>query len=377
MLIWFIILPALAVSIIMLIWIAVMIIGRGYHFVTVGETEIVFKVKGGECHEVILGFPGDDTEVVRASLARRDIPWVDRSISTVADITGYYFISFLAPFFVKVHKFFIIAEGIKNGTGDKKQPSETAPLREWIYHDKREVSSLLSRFPRPVLVEGVEMMDKFTVDNIVMLMLKVIDPYLLVFTYQGDFFKLVNAITESALIDMVVSNSAGGRKYTYDQYVAEDKGDGSAFALELLEKINHGLEAIGLQAEKAYVYKFALSPGQETVEKAVREKEVKRLTGEGDKAKADADLYVAQQGALGEAAKITAKGNAKATVEAEMAKKLLDAHIQAGASPNTASVLVGNKMTAENLPNLTVLGGKALISIPTPPKKDDGNGGTQ
>ena len=333
-----------------------------WHFITIEETDVIFIVRGGEPQKCIIGLPrGEHFEKITRSLETRGIEWVDRTTSLIARRTGRYFTSWLYPL-VKVHRFTVMAGGLKDGSGaGKEKPKEGAPLREWMYQDKREVRSLRTRFPRPVLVEGTEMMDTFRVDNIVMLMLRVVDPYIPVFTYKGDFFRMVNAITESVLNDMVVSKSSG-RSYKYTEYVQEDKGDGSEFAKELKKKIHSGLKALGLECEKAYLHAIALAPGQETQMQAALAAETAELQAKAVRATADGALYATKRQAEGEAFTIKTKGEADGEANRAKAQPLIDA----GADADLVSVGILNRGIAEGLPReLSTLAqdGKIFISV--------------
>lgn len=345
--------------------------GEGY-FTTAEESDVVFIVQGETPIKCIIGLPpgGDDSNIIKDSLEAHNIQWVDRSTSSLARLTGRYFTTWLYPL-GGIHKFTIMAEGLKDGSPGKEKPGKDAPISEWVYHEEREVSSLRTRFPRPVMVDGVEMMDNFKVDNLTMHMLRVIDPYLLIFTYKAGFFKIINTIVSSALMDMAVSRTSGSRSYTYTEYVKEDKGEGSDFALEFQEKINVGLEAIGLISDSSYVHMIALSPGQETEEQSTRAEQIALNQAAAARAKADADLYVTQQQAEGqkfnternaeaEAYEIEVKGKAKAAVIGNMVKSLVDA----GADANVATAGFLNKEIAENLPkNLSTIASNDKIFI--------------
>lgn len=363
------------VGIVLLLWFAIYWDATlGMHFTFVEESKIYFVLKGEELHRVLLGIPHADSVKLRANLDKRGIKWSSKEKgSFLTRRFGIHFVGFLYPL-VKLHRFTIVAEGVKEGTAGHELPTEKGALREWIYHEKREIAGLRWRFPRPVIVEGVELADRFTIDVLVMVLLEVEDPYLPVFVYGGDFFRIISSITQSAMNDMVVGKDEADR-VKYSTFINIDKGEGSEFARELQKKINTGIEhgdtlpdaarglthVMGICAIKAYVEKFALSPEQEKIEAAVRAKEQERHEAEAkiEKAKGDAEAR-------------------RLNIESEALRpaSIVAGLVHHGVDPNAAAQLVRDMIKTENMKQWkggtwVDGGGQAMVAVSDRDKGSD------
>lgn len=317
----------------------------GMHLTFMKEADIGFVMKGEELKKVILGLKKEDCRDVIESLKKRGIKWTGKD-SPLARFLGVHYVSMLYPF-RKLHRFEILAEGVRDGSEGKEIPEEGSIIREWLYQHRKEVRSLRWRFPRPVLVEGVELADRTKLDIIVMAVLEVEDPYVPIFVYKGGFFPLVSSFIESATIDLVVGKSGEefgeeGKEMTYSHFVNMDKGEGSKFSSALRKAINEGDESekkglprvLGIKAHKAFIFKYDLSKDQKELDEATRAEAIERMKAKGviEKAKGDA-----------KARRINAQA------EARRGKVIVKALIDEGVDPNLAAEYVRVLIKTENI----------------------------
>ncbi len=103
------------------------------------------------------------------------------------------------------------------------------PITEWI-EEKPEITadSLRGVFPRPFLLEKVELEDRQIVDLIVVGKFAVVDAYTPVVELKGAFFELAGSILRGAVNDIL-------EKFTMDGFKDKNKGEGGI--LEVLTKI--------------------------------------------------------------------------------------------------------------------------------------------
>ncbi len=271
----------------------------GLHLTFLGETDIAFVMQGNELRRVLIGLKRPDSYKIRENLDKRRIPWRDRRSNWLASWFGIHYVSVLYPLF-RLHEFEILAEGLKDGTQGRELPEEGALMREWVYRQKRLTKALRWKFPRPFVVEEVELADRITVDVIVMTFLEIEDPYPPIFTYRGNFFEAAAPFVGSATIDLVVGESgrdmarkAGleGEDLRYPNFIRIDKGEGSEFSKELRAAIDKVLpNVLGIKTEKAYVFNVGLSKEQQEIESASRQEAVEQMRAKGviEKARGEA-----------------------------------------------------------------------------------------
>ena len=106
----------------------------------------------------------------------------------------------------------------------KKELEETAGKKptEWIRDlGELEVSSLRYAFPRPLLLEKVELKgDRQTVDLLVVCKFVTVDAYLPVVELKGDFFELAISILRGSIIDIIKDQG------DIQNFLAAPKGEG-------------------------------------------------------------------------------------------------------------------------------------------------------
>jgi hypothetical protein len=145
------------------------------------------------------------------------------------------------PIYAKVHTFPIVKE--------RENPDGTTP-EEWIERDKEEaiISSLRFTFPRPYVLQKVELGDRIPIDLLVVAKFQVVDPYIPVFLFKGKFFENAGADLRGAVIDIL-------KKFTLDEFVKKPKGEvngilagmkdpSSKFNIALIKQV--GLRLVGI-----------------------------------------------------------------------------------------------------------------------------------
>lgn len=316
----------------------------GMHFTLLKEADIAFVMKGEEIERVILGLKAEDVEEITENLSARGIPWSDKS-DLLARVLGIHYVSWIYPF-RRLHVFELLAEGIRDGSEGKETPGEDALMREWLYHHRKEVKSLRWRFPRPVLLEGVELADRTTIDIIVMSVLEIKDPYIPVFVFKGNFFPLAASFIESATIDLVVGETgkqfSEGKEMTYSNFVKIDKGEGSDFSTTLRNTVNEGeaaekkglISVLGIEAHKAYIFKYGLSKGQEEIEAASRAEAAERMRAKGEVEKARGTAKALRINAMAEARRV---------------RVIADALVEEGVDPNVAAEFIRTLVKTDNV----------------------------
>jgi len=309
----------------------------GIHFTFLDETDMAFVIRGQELYKVLIGLKRSDSEKVREKIEEREIKWSDRESSILAKCLGIYYVSIFYPLF-KIHKFSILAEGIKDGSEGKEIiPGDN--MEKLIYRRQKEVNSLRWRFPRPVIVNGVELADKVTINIIVMTILEIEDPYPPVFTYRGYFFQIVASFVESAVIDLVVGKP---KNITYAEFVGMDKGEASDFSSSLCDAINAGNKAngkglptiMGIKADKAYIFRYDLSAEQKEVEEASRAESVEKMRAQGVVAKAEGNAKAIEINALSEALRF---------------KAIIESMVKQEVNPNMAAEVARTIIKTENV----------------------------
>jgi hypothetical protein len=91
------------------------------------------------------------------------------------------------------------------------------------------VDSLLFTVPRPVYVEGVNLAgDNSKVNLLILAVFRQVIPVLPVYYLKGDFFNLLDASIEAAIVDFAATHNVKGEPLTYDLWIKLPKeGEGS------------------------------------------------------------------------------------------------------------------------------------------------------
>ena len=105
----------------------------------------------------------------------------------------------------KIHPFDISRKIIL----DKSKVAQDAPLRARVVESKNSptVRNLLHLIPRPIVLEGLELAgDNSRVNLLIFAVFRQIIPALPVFYYQGEFFPILDAAIEAAMVDFCASH---------------------------------------------------------------------------------------------------------------------------------------------------------------------------
>jgi len=142
---------------------------------------------------------------------------------------GVKFISWFWPH-IHVHKFDIRKGGrrrIKART-EFEGSKDDAPLKSRIVdsEEKSEVDSLLFLSPRPVYVEGVELAgDSSRVNLLLIPVFRQVIPVLPVYYLKGDFYTLLDAAIEAAMVDFFAKHRVAVKKVGEEFEFAGDSAD--------------------------------------------------------------------------------------------------------------------------------------------------------
>lgn len=115
----------------------------------------------------------------------------------------------------------------------RKEEEDTSgkPKTAWIRTlDTIEVDSLRAAFPRPFLMEKVELGDRQTVDILLVGKFHVVDAYIPVPELKGEFFELTSSTLRGAVIDRLELIP------DMDEFIKANKGEGEGAILEHLTK---------------------------------------------------------------------------------------------------------------------------------------------
>ena len=202
MLTFVIIVVALILTIVLLPFTANALAKLGYFYTTLESGDIKFLMRGETLHSTIYDLP-----------AGKDIPCVNKGKgfkkSSFNKRYGLYWVGI--PPFARVHSFPITKER-ENPTGKKVQ--------DWILRDPQEtvVSSLRFVFPRPFVLEAVELADRTPIDLLVICKFEVVDPYLPVFIFKGRFAENASGIIRSAVVDSL-------KEFNLDSFIGAPKDE--------------------------------------------------------------------------------------------------------------------------------------------------------
>jgi hypothetical protein len=325
---------------------------NSWQFTYVPEGHIVFIVRGETLERTIVNVKDHYLDVMTHKIIEGEEPEKNRKLRKECEgyLAGFlrkhwgiYWVSLLYPA-KKIHRFKITRDRLKKSSGE-----EDLDVREMIERDagEYEVSSLRWKFPRPILARDVELGgDRTKIDVLVFTAFKVVNPYLPVFAYDGDFFELLESAVNSAVIDY-----CSGDK-TYEDILREPKGEGSKFSKRIM-KINVTkkgapdsiVTAVGIEIVAAWVYAIDLSPqDQELIDAARAEKVAKfnaqALVAEAD-GKAQAEIRLSE--GIAEGKRIIAGA------EADRFGKLIKAQTDNGVGADVAAHTVRDDVRTANV----------------------------
>jgi regulator of protease activity HflC (stomatin/prohibitin superfamily) len=240
-------------------------------------------------------------------------------------LAGVYWISITYPF-THLHSMTIDARRLSEGA------KKDAPISSLVEHEPKVIHELRWKFPRPVLVMGVELKDNLRIDILTFITFEVVHPYLPIFVFGGDFFELLDSAVESAIIDFC-------KGVTYKEFLRTSKGKGgdrgstsiSEFTERILRINDEGdidgvpdgiIAGVGIRACDAYVYRFDLSEEDKKTQEAVQAEEIARLNAEATRRTAEGTK---------DANRLALEG------EASGARKFMQALIDKGVDPNVAA----------------------------------------
>jgi len=270
----FALLLSVALAGVPMIFLLFVLANRDMNATSVPEGTMRFVVSGEDWHKTLTNVDGYHLSNDGVFFADNDPqnplmpkPWHKKFLEEY----GIWWVSFLWPY-RHIHGFKISADKLI----DTKDVPADSRMRDYIRHEERLIHELRFRFPRPVLVENVELGgDRWQVDILIMLDLEVVRPFIPVFMYKGKFFPLIDAAVQGVVMDL-----CRGKKVTYSKFTAMKKSGDAAFCKNIL-KVNRSAvnapigigEAFGIKIRKAWVSAFELSPKQDGIVKAAKAKE--------------------------------------------------------------------------------------------------------
>lgn len=216
---------------------------------------------------------------------------------------GFFWVGITYPQ-THIHKFQVIKSRLRRDLEQKQ-----GPITEMIEVDSTpaEVDHLLWRFPRAILVGGIEFADRLTANLVVLSNFQVVMPNIPVFIYKADFFPQIESLVRSTVIDYC------RRVKLADFITSSPIGPNSNFFAQIISQVNiEMLIRYGVEITSSWIVEIEL--GDSAEREALRATELAELQGRAGIKKAElAALALAAQG-TGEAnyKKIVAKGEAKA-----------------------------------------------------------------
>ncbi len=153
---------------------------------------------------------------------------------------GVKFISWFWPH-TRVHKF-DIRKGGRRRIEARNEVALDAPLRSRVIDSPGATSivdSLLFLVPRPVYVEGIELAgDNAKINLLVLPVFRQVIPSLPVFNLKGDFFTLLDAAVEAAIVDFCAQYKEGEEHLTYARWLKLAKAGEESPLGQRLRRIN-------------------------------------------------------------------------------------------------------------------------------------------
>lgn len=263
--------------------------------------------------------------------------------------TGIYWISIFWPF-RQVHVMEINARSLKpeadGMVGENGQVKDAGSISNLVTERTKTIWFLRLRFPRPVLTSDIELVDGVILRLLIGTKVRVVNPFIVMFQFVGDFFPSFDKAVESAIVS-TFSNS----NTTYPVWQKMQKGKGSELGKALNENLNTltqndkdtpvGLRrALGLEVEECWIVGYELSGDSAKIADAQRAKLLAEEEGKGTIAKAEA-----------EARAIEILARAKGMDFHER----IHALVQKGVAPNIAAEVVARIDQAENLKGVSTL----------------------
>ncbi|MDP3661424.1 MAG: hypothetical protein Q8R17_01035 [bacterium] len=206
----------------------------------------------------------------------------------LAELCGFYWVSVWYPLW-KIHKFKVTHSRLRPDTA----VPENATIEKWLdssipnqIGDTTEETSLLWKFPRPVLVRDVEFQDLFEASVLLQNNFQIVKPQPIVFTYRERFFSLLEQVIQAAVIDYLRKYEGG-----YEAFIkAGVTGSQSDFFWEALDSLNYGprglIEEFGVHLIDSRVVQIQLSKLDDIAAKALKAQKVAELEGNAEVAKA-------------------------------------------------------------------------------------------
>jgi len=246
---------------------------KNYFFTRVESGGFKFLVKGETLETVLDVLPEGkyvDTETYMVSETTgkpRKRTWLEKN-------WGVVLVSLLWPL-KKIHIFDVVADKLREVSGDH-------PIRERIQTEiRRDVDYLRYRFPHPVLIKDVELgKDRWKIDIILMLDIRVVNPVTVVFSYKGKVMEQIDAAVSSVVIDY-----CGQKEFGYPEIINTPKGTDSRLAAKIISLNNDttanpdpdGLkDRFGIEILAVMIEAIDLSPEQKILDEAAKLVEQRR-----------------------------------------------------------------------------------------------------
>lgn len=230
-------------------------------FFTFGvSNNIKYVERGGVLHRVIADVPN-------FTLAKdgRTLQPGKTQQSFLHRLLGIYFIG-VYPFF-KVRSFEIKKQSeniLGNGPSD------------WIkYGETIKTTTLRFNFPRPYVFTNIELGDRTTVNLKIVMEFQVVDTYIPIYVYNGDFFKQAGSLLEGEVIDVL-------KKFTIDEFVLKEKGEINGILQYI--KVSDGsfnqklISLTGLKVLSVSINDY--EPGDKELIEVIRQKALAREKGD-------------------------------------------------------------------------------------------------
>lgn len=291
-----------------------------------------------------------DSTTLEISKKKTKEPIEKREVRPFEKWFGIVWVSIFWPI-KKIHQFEIVVDKMR----DKDEIKEKdLPVRQQLVTGTRPTTYLRERFPHPILISDVELgKDKWKLDLIMMLNIRVTNPAIFVFGLKGKVLEQSDALVRAVILDF-----CNDVEMDYDKFLNENKaGQKSAFIGNILRN-NPTLEGMfGIEIELASLEAMDLAPSEKAQDEAAKE--------------------VARQEKLAQA-KIK-EGEGKKTFEKSIREGIGEGFaaqvrslIGAGVNPVDAARIVQEQVRTDNLTResskITTYvegGSNAMVTIPT------------